>query len=132
MNRLLDAYYDKLDGTGEEAYEPTDAELEAMAAEHHAAISPKPFPCDPSEEDPVLNAWDLLVPKFMAPVIDRNQGWLQWTGRTTSEVMNALFINMDFYGMTDVDGMRRVSSALFDAGYVPSGQSLNPTWAFPV
>ena len=113
-------------------WEPTDDELEAMASAYHAECSPKPVPCDPTEESPTLNAWDLLMPEIIAGVIERNQHWLQWTNRTTSEVLRTLFINVNYAGMTDVEAMRRVSPMMFVAGYTPSDQGINPTWTFPV
>jgi hypothetical protein len=119
-------------GGCDDIWEPTDDELEAMASEHFASISPKPIPCDPSEEYPTLTAWDLFVPRLIEGVIQRNRDWMQWTNRTTSEVLSALFINVNYAGMTDIEAMRRISPIIHDAGYSPSNQSPNPTWTFPV
>lgn len=121
-----------LEENSDHAPDPTEADLEALAAEYDAQCSPKPIPCDPSEESPTLDAWDLFTPNRIASVIERNRDWMQWTNRTTSEVLGALFINVDFAGMTDMDAMRRVSLAVFDAGYHPSVDSVNPVWTFPV
>jgi hypothetical protein len=112
--------------------EQPEDELEAMAMEYAASFSPKPIPCDPSEEHPSLMAWDLFTPEIVARVIERNRDWMQWTNRTTSEVLGALFINVDYAGMTDIQAMRRVSDIIHDAGYTPSNQTPNPTWTFPV
>jgi len=131
MSRVKEAALYPQEGY-EDFWEPTDDELEAMASEHFASISPKPIPCDPSEEYPSLNAWDLFMPKIIEGVIQRNRDWMQWTNRTTSEVLGALFINVDYAGMTDVQAMRRVSDIIHDAGYAPSNQTSNPTWTFPV
>jgi hypothetical protein len=79
-----------------------------------------------------LTAWELYTPEIVARVIERNRDWMQWTNRTTSEVLGALFINVDYAGMTDVQAMRRVSDIIHDAGYTPSNQTPNPTWTFPV
>lgn len=135
MPRVEDALFYPEDAP-DHIWDPSEEELEAMAAEHRSAyeaeISPKPVPCDPTEEYPSLTAWDLFTPEIINRVIERNQEWMQWTNRTTSEVLIALFINVDYAGMTDVQAMRRVSDILHDAGYTPSNQTPNPTWTFPV
>jgi hypothetical protein len=135
MGRVREAFCYP-DDTPDHLWEPSEEELEAMEAAYSAAYeaecSPKPIPCDPSEEHPSLTAWDLFTPEIVARVIEQNQGWMQWTNRTTSEVLGALFINVDYAGMTDVQAMRRVSNIIHDAGYTPSNQSPNPTWTFPV
>lgn len=131
MGRVREAFLYPTEAP-DQIWEPTDGELEAMAAEHYASISPKPIPCDPSEDSPSMNAWDLFMPKIVERVIQRNRDWMQWTSRTTSEVLGALFVNVNYAGMTDIEAMRRVSPVIHDAGYSPSNQTSNPTWSFPV
>lgn len=117
-------------------WEPTDEDLEEMASAYfeilHAECCPTPTPCDPSEDCGHQNAWEVLTPEVLARVIDLNRDWLQWTNRTTSEVLGRLFINLNFAGMTDIQAMRRMSAALWSAGYTPNADVPNPTWTFPV
>ena len=51
MGRVKEAFLCPPDDR-DSPWEPTDDELEAMASEYFASISPKPIPCDPTEEDP--------------------------------------------------------------------------------
>ena len=131
MGRVKEAFLCPPDDR-DSPWEPTDDELEAMASEYFASISPKPIPCDPTEEDPCLDAWGLLVPEILAEVVARNAEWLQWTNRTTSEALSALFVNVNYAGMNDIQAYMRLSTAIHDAGFSPSNQSPNPTWTFPV
>jgi len=57
---------------------------------------------------------------------------MQWTNRTTSEVLAALFVNVQYAGMTDLEVMHRISPVIYACGYLPSHDGVNPTWTFPV
>ena len=121
-----------MDAITEEAFHRMEWEAGSYADHLSFRVEPKPIPCDPTEEEPCPDAWALFVPEVLARVIERNLTWLQWTPRTSSEALEALFVNVTPSGMSRQDRLSRISDALFDAGFIPSDRTLNPTWTFPV
>jgi hypothetical protein len=131
MNRLLD-YQEQQRWEEEEHYLGGYEDWLAAHAEEQLAHEPKPIPCDPCEEDPILKGRELFSPVVLATILNRNRDWLQRVPRTTAEVTTALFPSFDADGMSEQDLLATVSDAMFAAGFAPSDQSLNPTWTFPV
>lgn len=131
MNRHLD-YQDQQRWEEEEHYLGGYEEWLAAHAEEHLSHLLVPVPCDPYEEDPLLKGLALFSPGVLAMILNRNQDWMQRAPRTSAEVLTALFPNFDSDGVTEQDILAAVSDAMFAAGFVPSDQTLNPTWTFPV
>jgi hypothetical protein len=131
MNRLLE-YEVQQKWEEEEHYLGGYEEWLAAHAEEQLTHEPKPVPCDPYEEEPILKGRALFSPEILARVFHRNQDWLQRVPRTSAEVITALVPCFDADGMTRQDILTTVSDAMFAAGFAPSDQSLNPTWTFPV
>ncbi len=131
MSRLLE-FQEQQKWEEEEHYLGGYEDWLAAYAEDHLTHAPKPVPCDPYEEDPILKGWALFSPEILARVFHRNQDWLQCMPRTSADVITALFPSFDANGMTEQEILATVSDAMFAAGFAPSDQSLNPTWTFPV
>jgi hypothetical protein len=108
-----------------------EAALEVLAAGDEDPDSPKPFPWDPSVENPVLKGRALFSPTVLAMVITRNASWLQHAPHTTHEIMKKIFPIYDKDGNGEVLYYHSLNIALFEAGYCPSEDSLNPIWSFP-
>lgn len=131
MGRLKEALL-LMEYTPDFYLEPTDEELAASAAPYIASRSPKPIPCDPTEEEPFLTGLALFSPPVLARVIEENSEWLQHVPRSTEEILNTLFpvFTMDGHGI--VLFANCLNQAVFAAGYCPDKDSINPTWTFPV
>jgi len=130
MSRIKEALVG-LEYTDDEYLFKIEVGKEVPVESYGASVPPRPIPCDPSEEEPFVDAWNLFLPGILAQVIELNGAWLQWTSRSSSDVLSALFVNVFAAGMTDLDMFERISLALYAAGYTPSDQTLNATWTFP-
>lgn len=130
MGRLKDTLLD-VNYIRYEYPEPTEADLAEAGAEYLASLRPKPVPCDPTEEMPPLKGFGLFSPPILARVVERNAPWLQSAPHTAEEILNTLFPNFDHEGYGDVIYCAVLNNALFDAGYVPIGNIINPVWSFP-
>jgi hypothetical protein len=102
----------------------------AAHAEEQLSNEPKPIPCDPSEEVPVLMGAALFCPEVLARIIDLNKDWLQQDPRTTLQVLNTLFPACERGDLGLYDILMRVGDALFKAGYSPNGWKPLTTWTF--
>lgn len=96
------------------------------------STSTKPIPCDLTAEDEPLDAWGIFVPPVLTRIFDWNAGWLQERSRSTSEILETLFPEFDWAGMTRVAVLIRINNALWDKGYsFSTPEGADPFWTFP-
>lgn len=88
--------------------------------------SPMPIP---------LEGWDLRAPNIfrdrpLADHLNLNAGWLQVRARTSNQVEAALFPSFTLGGMQSDEVRAQLNRSLWDAGYKPSNEGVNPTWSW--
>ena len=75
-------------------------------------------------------ATELFSERALAAHFKRNAGWLQYLPRTSEQIEEALFFSYSLAGMEAEEVREHLNAGLWNAGYVPSNRSSNPSWSW--
>jgi hypothetical protein len=92
---------------------------------------PSPIPFENDPDIPVPRAWDLFTSENLSVAIRKNREWLEAIPRPTNTIQRALFPVFVRAGMCDWEIQEDISAAMFEAGYRPEHQGVNPSWMAP-